>query len=59
MLTSFKKLDPRAWAALFLAIMLVLMVLTGLNKPLSYDEPHNLQYGYQFLTEGPVLFERV
>lgn len=53
MLAFLQKTNPRAGAALLLALMLTLMVLAGLRKPLSYDEPHNLQYGYQFLTQGP------
>lgn len=43
---------PARTASVLLFLMFVLMVLAGLHKPLSYDEPNNLYYGYQVLTEG-------
>lgn len=46
-------LKPGRTAFLLLTVMFMLMVLAGLHKPLTYDEPHNLYYGYQILTEGP------
>ena len=38
---------------LLLALMGALLVLSGLHKPLAYDEFDNLAYGYRFLDRGP------
>ncbi len=46
-------LNTSLLAGCLLAIMLILMILSGWHKPLAYDETNNLQYGYQFLTLGP------
>jgi Dolichyl-phosphate-mannose-protein mannosyltransferase len=43
----------RAFPALLLTTLAVLLVATSLGKRLSYDEPYHLAYGYRFLTEGP------
>ncbi len=37
-----------------LAIMFLLMNFSGWHKILSFDEPHNLRYGYDVLTKGPL-----
>jgi hypothetical protein len=36
-----------------LATLALLLVLTSLEKRLTYDEPYQLDYGYRLLTEGP------
>jgi hypothetical protein len=40
--------------ATLLFIMFMLMLLSGWHKELSFDEPHNLRYGTDFLTKGPL-----
>ena len=43
------------WAvASLLFVMFALMQLSGWHKNFSYDEPHNLRYGKDFLTKGPL-----
>jgi hypothetical protein len=44
--------------AALLAVLAFLLVLTSLEKRLSYDEPHHLAYGRRFLTEGPGVRDR-
>ncbi len=36
-------------------LMFILMSLSAWHKNLSYDEPHNLRYGYDVLTKGPLV----
>ena len=45
--------SPVAVASL-LFVMFALMQLSGWHKNFSFDEPHNLRYGKDFLTKGPL-----
>jgi len=40
--------------ALLLFVMFFLIQLSGWHKDFSFDEPHNLRYGKDFLTKGPL-----
>ena len=45
---------PPLLVSVLLLVMFLLMTTSGWHKMLSFDEPHNLRYGYDVLTKGPL-----